>query len=148
MRSALARLLVIIASIPAWVGLPVGLFILPFGAGWLALESREPLWYFTLFYLGGYIVWVILAFLWDGAVSLLAYILMGSVKRAELLVESKIDRPEIQELLESGEYTKTSLINKTHEAIRQQRKANLVGGLALTAVIYLIGAGVVYWMAQ
>jgi hypothetical protein len=143
MKPAIARLLCIIASLPVWIGIVVGLGM-PFIAAMFAVGTDTPYVSYLAIFAGILLAWTICNLIVQGSVAAMQFVFLGSTSRAELLIESKFDRPEFQDAIARGEYTNALMIAEVEADLKRRRKATLQWSWGLTWVLCLLGLGAMY----
>jgi len=147
MRAALARVLVIIASLFPWFG-NVYMFIMPVTAVFLGKDTDVPLLTYTYIFFGMWVAYWVLDLLVRLVVVTFQFIFFGTTARAELILESKLDQPQVRALLESGDYTRQSLGEQLAVEIKENNKSLRPFMFIIMGVVYLIGLVVMFFLSS
>ena len=136
MRAALARVLVIIASLIPWFG-NVYMFIMPVAGVIFGKDSDTPLLTYSYIFFGMWAAyWALHLLVWL-VVMTLQFVFFGTTARSELIIESRLDQPQVQELLNSGEFTRQSLGEQYALELKEDNKAlSRIGYLSIWSALW------------
>ena len=119
------------------------------GEGVIVGKDRDtPLLTYTYVFFGMWAAWWVLDALVRLVVAALQFIFFGTTARSELILESRLDQPQVQELLNSDEFTRQSLGEQFAAELKENNKSLRPFMYFIMGIVYIIGLIVVFFLGR